>query len=111
MALKVRRGDTVKVIAGKDLGRTGEVIRVEPKKARVYVEGLNMRKRHKRPTSVRDTQKAGEVGGIIEMEGPIHISNVMLLDPKSGDITRVGTRRDENGRRVRVARRSGEAID
>ena len=111
MALKVRKGDTVKVISGKDVGRTGEVIRVEPKKERVFVEGLNMRKRHKRATSIRDTQRGGEVGGIIEAEGPIHVSNVMLLDPTSGDPTRVGSRRDENGRRVRVARRSGEAID
>ncbi len=110
-ALKVRRGDVVKVIAGKDLGRTGEVIRVEPKRARVFVEGLNMRKRHHRPTSVRDTQSAATVGGVVEVEGPIHVSNVMLLDPKSGEPTRVGARRDEGGRRVRVARRSGEVLD
>jgi large subunit ribosomal protein L24 len=110
-SLKIRRGDTVKIIAGKDRGKTGEVKSVEPKRDRVYVEGLNLRKRHSRPTSVRDTQRGGEVGGVIEVEGPVHISNVMLLDPKSGDPTRVGSRRGEDGRRQRIARASGETID
>jgi large subunit ribosomal protein L24 len=110
-SLKIRRGDTVKIIAGKDRGKTGEVKSVEPKRGRVYVEGLNLRKRHTRATSVRDTQRGGEVGGVIEVEGPVHISNVMLLDPKSGDPTRVGSRRGDDGRRQRFARASGEAID
>ncbi len=109
-AMKIRRGDTVKVIAGKDVGRTGEVKRVEPKRSRVYVEGVNMRKRHQRPRTLRDTQKAAEAGGVIEDEGPIHVSNVMLLDPKSGEPTRVGISR-EDGARTRIARRSGERID
>ncbi len=108
--MKVRRDDMVKVISGKDLGKTGRVLRVDRAKERVYVEGLNMRKRHERPTTVRDTQKGGKVGGVVESEGPIHVSNVMLLDPKSGDATRVGIRR-EGGRRTRIARRTGEAID
>jgi len=110
-SLKVRRGDSVKIIAGKDRGKTGEVKSVDPKKSRVYVGGLNLRKRHHRPTSIRDSQSGGEVGGVIEVEGPIHVSNVMLLDPKSGNPTRVGSRRGEDGRRVRIARASGEEID
>jgi large subunit ribosomal protein L24 len=110
MGLKIRRGDTVKVIAGKDLGKTGQVKKVEPKRQRLYVEGVNMRKRHQRPRSLRDTQRAAQVGGVIEDEGPIHVSNVMLVDPGSGEATRIGVRR-EGGRRTRVARRSGEEID
>ncbi|GAC1319712.1 MAG: 50S ribosomal protein L24 [Thermoleophilaceae bacterium] len=110
MALKIRSGDTVKVIAGKDKGKTGRILRVEPKKQRVFVEGMNIQKRHQRPRSLRDTQRGGEVGGVIESEGPIHASNVMLLDPKSGQPTRIGIVR-EDGQRKRVARRSGEEID
>src|SRR5437588_8802882 len=110
MGFKVRSGDQVKVISGKDKGKTGRVLRVEPKKNRVFVEGLNIQKRHQRPRSIRDTQRGGEVGGVIEKEGPIHISNVMPLDPKSGDPTRVGTS-DQGGRRVRRARRSGEVFE
>jgi large subunit ribosomal protein L24 len=110
MGLKVRKGDEVKVIAGKDKGKTGKVLRVEPKKQRVFVEGMNIQKRHQRPRTLRDTQRGGEVGGVIEREGPIHVSNVMLLDPRSGDPTRVGIVR-EDGRRKRIAKRSGEEID
>src|SRR5919108_2623128 len=110
MAMKIRKDDTVKVIAGKSKGRTGRVLRVDPKNERVYVEGANIVKRHQRPRTLRDTQRGGEVGGVIEKEGPIHISNVMLLDPKSGDPTRVRISR-EGGRRKRLAARSGEAID
>ena len=109
--VKIRKGDTVKVITGKDKGKTGTVKAVEPKKNRVFVEGLNMTTRHQRPRSIRDAQRAGEVGGVIEREGPIHISNVMLLDPKSGDPTRVGVRRDESGNRMRVTKRSGSELD
>jgi large subunit ribosomal protein L24 len=110
MATRIRRDDTVKVIAGKDRGKTGKVLRVDRANDRVYVEGLNMRKRHERPHALRDTQRGGEVGGVIESEGPIHASNVMLIDPASGQPTRIGIRR-ENGRAVRVARRSGNPID
>ena len=109
-APKVRRDDMVKVLAGKDKGKTGRVLRVEPKKDRVFVEGINIQKRHQRPRSIRDAQRAQEIGGVIEREGPIHISNVMLLDPKSNEPTRVSVRR-EDGRRVRVAKKSGEAFD
>ena len=108
--LKIRRDDQVKVIAGKDRGRTGKVLRVDPKKQKVYVEGANIQKRHSKPRTLRDMQRAGEVGGIVEREGPIHISNVMLLDPKTGDPTRVGIKR-EGGRRVRIAKRSGQEVD
>ena len=110
MPLKIRKNDMVKVIAGKSRGKTGRVLRVDPKNERVYVEGANIVKRHQRPTQVRDTQRGGEVGGVIEKEGPIHVSNVMLLDPKSGDPTRVRIKR-EDGRRTRVAAKSGESID
>ncbi len=110
MALTIRTDDTVKVISGKDRGRTGRVIRVEPKRSRVYVEGLNIVKRHTRPRTLRDTQRAQEIGGIVEREGPIHVSNVMLVDPESGKPTRVAVKRD-GGRRVRVAKRSGKDID
>jgi large subunit ribosomal protein L24 len=108
--MKVRRDDMVKVISGKDRGKTGRVLRVDRKAERVYVEGLNIQKRHQRPRTPRDVQRAQEIGGVIEKEGPIHVSNVMLIDPRSGDPTRVGIRR-EGGRRVRFARGSGEAFD
>jgi large subunit ribosomal protein L24 len=109
--LKVRKGDRVKVIAGKSSGHVGNVLRTDPVKQKVWVEGANVQKRHQKPRTLRDVQRGGQVGGIIEAEGPIHVSNVMLLDPGSSTPTRVGTRRDDQGRRVRVARRSGKDID
>ena len=108
-APKIRRDDTVAIIAGKDRGKTGRVLRVDRDRQRVYVEGLNIVKRHMRPQQVRDT-RGGTVGGVIEKEGPIHISNVMLVDPKSDKTTRVGIVR-EDGRRIRVARRSGARFE
>ena len=110
MGVKIRRDDTVRIIAGKDRGRTGRVLRVDPKNRRVYVEGANIIKRHMRPRTLRDTQRAQELGGIVEKEGPIHVSNVMLIDPDSGEPTRVGVNR-ESGRRVRVAKKSGKEMD
>ncbi len=110
MALRIRRDDTVRVISGKDRGRTGRVKSVDPKNDRVYVEGVNIVKRHIKPRTLRDTQRAQEIGGIVEMEGPIHVSNVMLIDPESGEPTRVGVNRD-GGKRVRVARKSGKEIE
>ena len=107
---RIRREDTVKVISGKDSGKTGRVLRVEPKRDRVFVEGLNLQKRHQKPRTLRDVQKAQEVGGIVESEGPIHISNVKLLDPSNDQPTRVGVSH-EGGVRRRVSKRSGEAID
>ena len=110
MASKIRRDDTVRIIAGKDKGKTGRVLRVNPTKQKVYVEGANIVKRHTKPRTLRDTQRAQELGGIVEMEGPIHVSNVMLIDPDSGEPTRVTIKR-EGGRRVRVAKKSGKEID
>jgi large subunit ribosomal protein L24 len=110
MALKIRKDDNVRIIAGKDRGRTGRVMRVDPKKQRVFVEGANIIKRHTRPRTLRDTRQSQEVGGIVEKEGPIHISNVMLIDPASGEPTRVGIRR-QGGHRTRVAKKSGKDID
>jgi large subunit ribosomal protein L24 len=105
MGLRIRKDDEVLVISGKDRGKRGRVLRVDPKRQRVYVEGLNIVKRHQRPQQVRDAQRAETVGGVIEREGAIHVSNVMLIDPTSGDPSRVGVER-ENGKRYLVARRS-----
>jgi large subunit ribosomal protein L24 len=109
--LRIREGDSVIVIAGKDRGKTGKVLRCEPGKRRLYVEGLNMVKRHQRPRSIKDTQKSAQAGGIIEKEGPIDISNVMLLDPAENRPTRVGIRIGDDGERVRYAKRTGQAIE
>jgi large subunit ribosomal protein L24 len=108
--LRVRSGDQVQVMAGKDRGKQGRILRVELTNERVYVEGLNMVKRHMRPQQVADTQRGQTVGGVIEREGPIHVSNVMLLDPKDSKPTRIGVER-ENGKRYRVAKRSGTRLD
>ncbi len=107
--MKIRSGDHVKVISGKDRGKTGRVLRVDPKRERVFVEGLNMVKRHTRPRQVAGAQSEAALGGVIEREGPIHVSNVMLLDSK-GKPTRVGIER-EGGQRFRVARRTGVRLD
>jgi large subunit ribosomal protein L24 len=109
--MKVRRGDTVTVIGGKDRGKTGKVLRVDTRRQRVFVEGLNLVKRHQRPQQVRDAQRAESVGGVIEKEGPIHVSNVMLMDPKQNKPTRVGIERGDDGQRRRIARRSGATLD
>jgi large subunit ribosomal protein L24 len=101
----VKKGDTVVVIAGKERGKRGKVLRVIPEKNRVVVERINMIKKHQRPT-----QKLRQ-GGIIEREGPIHISNVMLVDPATDTPTRIGMRVLSDGKKVRVARKSGEVID
>jgi large subunit ribosomal protein L24 len=109
-AMRVRRDDDVIVIGGKDRGKRGRVIRTNPKKGFVYIEGLNMVKRHQRPRSVKDAQKGGEVGGIIEKEGPIHVSNVMVLDKEDNKPTRVRVERAD-GKRKRVASRTGRDLD
>jgi large subunit ribosomal protein L24 len=108
-SLKIRSGDRVQVISGKDRGKSGRVLRVEPAHERVYIEGLNLVKRHTRPQQVAGTERQ-TVGGVIEREGPIHVSNVMLADPKDGKPTRIGVER-ENGRRYRVAKRSGTRLE
>jgi large subunit ribosomal protein L24 len=109
-SMRVRTDDQVMVTGGKDAGKTGRVVRTDPKRRRVYVEGLNLVKRHERPRSQGDLKNA-QAGGIVEKEGPIDVSNVMLLDPKDNKPTRVGVRRDEGGKRVRFAKRTGAAID
>ena len=101
---KIRKGDKVVVITGKEKGKSGEVLRVLREEARVLVQGVNMVKRHTRPS-------AGNPGGIIDKEAPVHVSNVAHIDPKSGKPTRVGYKVLDGGRKVRVARRSGEMID
>ena len=108
--MRVRKDDDVIVIGGKERGKRGRVIRTDPKKGYVFVEGLNMVKRHQRPRSVKDAQKGAEVGGIIEKEGPIDVSNVMLLDPQDNQPTRVGIRVGGDGKRVRYAKRTGTEI-
>ena len=102
--LKIRKGDRVVVRTGRDKGKTGEVLRVMPKENRAIVRGVNMVKRHQRQTATQE-------GGIIVKEAPIHISNLALVDPTSGESTRVGWRFLEDGTKVRVAKRSGEVIN
>jgi large subunit ribosomal protein L24 len=108
--MRVRKDDTVIVTSGKDRGKSGRVLRTEPGKQRVYVEGLNIVKRHTRPRSIRDTQK-GEAGGIIEQEAPIHVSNVMVVDPQDSQPSRVGIRLTDEGKRQRYLKRTGNALD
>jgi large subunit ribosomal protein L24 len=103
--LKIKRDDQVIVISGKDRGKTGRVTSVDPKKDRVFVEGLNIVKRHTRPRP-----GSTDPGGVIEKPGPIHISNVMLIDPSDSKPTKVGIVR-EDGVRRRVARRTGNKLD
>ncbi|GAB4234021.1 MAG: 50S ribosomal protein L24 [Methyloligellaceae bacterium] len=102
--LKIKKGDYVLVIAGKDKGKGGEVLKVLPKENRAIVQGVNNVKRHQRQTPQQD-------GGIITREAPIHISNLALEDPKDGKPTRVGYKTLKDGRKVRFAKRSGETID
>jgi large subunit ribosomal protein L24 len=111
VAARIKHGDEVIVVGGKDRGKKGKVLRVEPAKNRLYVEGLNIIKRHQRPRQVAGAQRSEQVGGVIEREGPIHISNVMLADPKDGKPTRLGTEVADDGKRYRVAKRSGTRFD
>ncbi|BAF88541.1 ribosomal protein L24 [Azorhizobium caulinodans ORS 571] len=104
MAAKIKKGDKVVVLAGRDKGRTGEVLQVLPKEERALVRGVNVVKRHQRQTAQSE-------GGIISKEAPIHLSNIAVADPKDGKPTRVGFEVLDDGRKVRVAKRSGERID
>jgi large subunit ribosomal protein L24 len=104
--MKVKKGDTVVVIAGKDRGSKGKVIAAYPRQDKVLVEGVNRVKKH---TRIRTTQRGAKTGGIVTQEAPIHVSNVMIID-SDGKPTRVGYRVDENGAKVRVARRSGKDL-
>ncbi len=103
MAAKIKKGDKVIVLTGRDKGKTGEVTQVLPKEERVVVSGVNVVKRHQRPSQTNP-------GGIVEKNASIHVSNVALVDPKSGEATRVGFK-IEDGEKVRVAKKSGEVID
>ena len=105
--MRIRQDDEVMVIAGKDKGKTGKVLRTDPKRDRVYVAGLNMVKRHQRPNPGRPNALVG----VIEKEGPIHVSNVAIVDPKDHKPTRIGITRDDEGRRKRVSRRTGTELD
>lgn len=104
MANKIKKGDKVVILTGKDKGKQGEVLRVITETSRVVVSGVNMVKRHSKPT------RMGEAGGIISKEGTIHVSNVAHIDPKGGKATRVGFKILDNGQKVRVAKASGEQI-
>ena len=108
--MHIRKDDSVIVIAGKDKGKTGRVLRTEPGRRRVFVEGLNIIKRHTKPRSVKDTQKA-QASGIIDQEGPIAVSNVMLLEPTDNKPTRVGIKVSDNGSRQRYAKVTGKVIE
>ena len=104
MAAKIRKGDKVAVISGRDKGKRGEVLRVLPSEGRAVVQGVNTVTRHTRPSMKNQ-------GGLVKAEAPVHISNLMLIDPVSDKPTRVGFKRLEDGTKVRVARASGEQID
>ena len=104
MAAKIKKGDKVVVLTGRDKGKTGEVVQVLPKEERALVRGVNLVKRHQRQTATQD-------GGIISKEAAIHVSNLAIEDPKDGKPTRVGFKFLKDGRKVRFAKRSGEVID
>jgi large subunit ribosomal protein L24 len=104
--LKIKKGDMVEVIAGKERSRRGRVLRIDRQRGRLVVEGVNMIKRHTRPNPSRNVK-----GGIVEREAPIHLSNVMVVSPESGKRTRVGTKVLEDGRKVRVAKVDGAILD
>jgi large subunit ribosomal protein L24 len=104
MAARIKKGDKVVVLSGKDKGRSGEVIKVMPSEERALVRGVNMVTRHQRQTAAQE-------GGLIRKEAPIHLSNIALADPQSGKPTRVGFKRLEDGTKVRFAKRSGETIN
>ncbi len=104
MAAKIRKGDKVIVLAGRDKGRTGEVVEVRPTEGRAVVRGINMVKRHQRQTAQQE-------GGIISKELPVHLSNIAFADPKDGKPTRIGFKIRPDGKKIRIAKRSGAEID
>ena len=104
MAAKIKKGDKVVILTGRDKGKTGEVFQVMPKETRALVRGVNLVKRHQKQTSSQEA-------GIVSKEEPVHLSNIALLDPKDGKPTRVGFKVLDDGRKVRVAKRSGDLID
>jgi len=104
--MKIKKGDTVEVVTGKDTGKRGRVLKVDPPRNRVVVEGVNMIKRHTRPNPQKRIQ-----GGIVEREAPINVTNVMVVSPDSGRRTRVGFKILDDGRKVRVAKTDGAILD
>lgn len=104
MAAKIRKGDKVVVLSGRDRGRTGEVIEVRPGEGRALVRGVNLIKRHQKQTAQQE-------GGIISKEAPVHLSNIAYADPKDGKPTRIGFKVLSGGKKVRIAKRSGAEID
>ena len=108
--MRIRTDDQILVISGKDKGKQGKVLRTDPKSETVYVENVNMVKRHQRAQPSPDGRGQGKEGGIIEMEGPIHVSNVALIDPTDNRPTRIGIRTTDDGVRQRYSKRTGEAI-
>lgn len=104
MAAKIKKGDKVVVLTGRDRGKSGEVVQVMPKEERALVRGLNLVKRHQRQTQAQE-------GGIVTKEAPLHLSNLAVADPKDGQPTRVGFKILDDGRKVRFAKRSGDLID
>jgi large subunit ribosomal protein L24 len=104
MAAKIRKGDKVVVLTGRDRGRTGEVIEVRPSEGRALVRGVNLVKRHQKQTAQQE-------GGIISKEGPVHLSNIAYADPKDGKPTRIGFKVLADGKKIRIAKRSGAEID
>ena len=102
--MKLKKGDKVVITTGKDKGKTGEITTVLPKENKVVVAGINVAKRHTKPTQE-------SAGGIVSKEMPIHVSNVAYIDPKDGKATRIGYKVEKDGRKVRVAKRSGEVVD
>ena len=105
--MKVHKGDTVLVVSGKDKGAKGKVLQAYPTRNKILVEGVNRIKKH---TPVSRTERGASSGGIVTQEAPIHVSNVMLLDPKDNKPTRIGIRTTDDGKRQRFSKRSGEAI-
>jgi large subunit ribosomal protein L24 len=104
--MKIKKGDTVEVMTGKDAGKRGRVLKVDPARSRVVIEGVNMIKRHTRPNPQKRIQ-----GGIVEREAPVHVSNVMVVSPDSGRRTRVGFKILDDGRKVRFAQTDGAILD
>jgi len=104
--MKIKKGDTVEVVSGKDSGKRGRVLKVDPSRERVVIEGVNLIKRHTRPNPQKKIQ-----GGIVEREAGIHVSNVMIVSPDSGQKTRVGYKILDDGRKVRVAKTDGAILD
>ena len=103
--MNFKKGDKVNVIAGKDKGKSGKILHVLRNENKVVVEGINIVKKHQKPTA------ANQTGGIVEKEHPIHISNIMMADPKTGKSTRIGHEIDKNGKKIRISKKSNEKID